>query len=318
LTLFEQIVVGDDNDVDRFGMDANTRKRLGLKYKASKGKKMKPRRPIQTKMPRDLADIDEAVLSERVWFSTLGSKGKGTKDPVGYVTSQFFHSTPELEKSLVDVKQNRNGWIVQGSWPSSGPQVFDWELETWGERGGAVVVKFNMWSARGRMDGQNYRTTVATVDKLVPKFLKKVFYPTKAAMKREVGAKIGKREDWMESLRDSICLLDSAISILSEGFEAKTIMPGPMPSLRRNIGAKDIRIKPGDITKETRITPEDRLSVVAYVPRTGKSYTVKTRWFGRDTAFDSRRVQSTVRAALSKYLSTGKGLQFDSDGNLLL
>ena len=307
MTLFERIV-GDENDLDQFGMDAMTRKRLKVKNKMARVKR-KPMRSLPTKLPRQLADIEEGR-----WFSTLGAKGKGINDPVGYVTSQFFNSTKELERSVVDIQKNRNGWIIQGSWPSSGPQVFDWELETWGERGGAVVVHFRMWSGKGTEGGQNYRTTVATVNKLVPKFLKKVFIPTKAEMKREVGAKIGMRE----ALEESIHLMDVAIERLAES-SAVTIMPSASSSkLRREVSAKDIRIRPGDITKETQIVPENRLSIVARVPKTGMDYVVKTQWFARDTVIDMRRIQTVVRVALSKYLSTGKGLRKGQDGSLVL
>lgn len=177
----------DRNDVDQFGMDADTRKRLkvGRMLRARK----KVRRPLNLRMPGKYRVKDD--MHERVHFDTLGAKGSGTEDAVGYVTSLFFHSTPEFEKSLETTKSNRNGWVLRGKWPSSGKEVFDWEFDIFGERGKSVVVKFNMWDVNGWNDGQAYRVTVATVPRAVKKFLSKVFRPAKAKAQQAASGGLG-------------------------------------------------------------------------------------------------------------------------------
>ena len=185
----------DENDVDEYGMDPITRRRLRVKMKSAKAKK-KPLPPQRTHMPYSLAhmtkDTGESVmlqdrvdfLSEVIGFITPGKKGFGKHDPVGYVVRRFFKSTPELESSLVQKQARKNGWTLNGSWPSSGKHIFDWEIDAWGERGGMVVLKFTMWSARGGIiDGLSFKTNIGTVDKLIPKFLRKYFYPMKAQAK---------------------------------------------------------------------------------------------------------------------------------------
>ncbi len=124
-------------------------------------------------------------LGETREFLTPGKEGKGKYDYVGKVAKKFFLSSPELERSLVEKTRRKNGWTLRGSWPSSGRQVFDWEFEIWGERAGDVIVKFNIWSAKGTRDGISYRSNVATVDKLVPKFVR-WFQVRKSQFKKEV------------------------------------------------------------------------------------------------------------------------------------
>ena len=132
-----------------------------------------------------LSSLKSAVLflREARTFVTPGKRGKGKYDYVGIVLERFFYSTPEFERSLVSKVKRPNGWTLQGSWPSAGRQLFDWEMEVWGERGGQVVVKTNMWSRDGFNDGQSWKVTLANVDSTVPKWLRKFFYPTKALMK---------------------------------------------------------------------------------------------------------------------------------------
>lgn len=128
------------------------------------------------------------LLREARTFITPGKSGRGKYDRVGLVLEKFFHSTPEFERSLVNKKKRPNGWTLKGSWPSSGRQVFDWEMEVWGESGGDVIVKTNLWGAKGGQDGISYRVTLATVDKDVQRWLRKFFYPAKAMMKRKAAA----------------------------------------------------------------------------------------------------------------------------------
>jgi hypothetical protein len=53
--MLEQMT-GDENDVDEFGMDVRTRKRMKVKHKFSK-KKQKPKRPVPSRMPYSLRNI---------------------------------------------------------------------------------------------------------------------------------------------------------------------------------------------------------------------------------------------------------------------
>lgn len=188
----------DANDVDSFGMDAMTRKRLKVKDKLEKPGKKRIRRPMRSKLPLSLAKVESRLrrrlysIGEARRFVTLGKGEKGQHDSVGYVMKRFYYSVPDFENSVVNIEKKAGGWIVNGSWPSSGKQVFDWEFDVWGERGGSVVVKLNMWSQSGRADGETFRTTVATVDKLIPKFVRKYYLPIKEVMKKEAGVKIGR------------------------------------------------------------------------------------------------------------------------------
>ena len=127
--------------------------------------------------------LSEAARSARA-FVTPGKEGRGKHDKVGIVLEKFFRSTPEFERSLVTKEKRRNGWTLTGSWPSSGRQVFDWEMEVWGESGGDVIVKTNIWGTKGDREGTSYRVTVANVDKAIERWLRKFFYPVKATMKR--------------------------------------------------------------------------------------------------------------------------------------
>lgn len=121
-------------------------------------------------------------LREARRFVTLGREDK--HDPVGIVLEKFFLSTPDFGKSVVNKEKRKNGWTLTGSWPSSGKQIFDWEMEVWGERGGDVVVKMNMWSGDGKYnDGIVYRVTLGNVDKSLERWLRKFYYPAKSEMK---------------------------------------------------------------------------------------------------------------------------------------
>ena len=195
----------DSNDLDSSGMDAATRKRLGVDtVRTPRKKSKKPQKAIRNKLPRSLSKfpkhkhmhegyllsdiVDMLSEARKRWFSTPGKRGKF--DPVGIILGRFFNYVPELEKSIVETDKRPNGWTLRGSWPSSGKWVFDWEMEAWKERDGGVVVKTIMFGKSGPPWGEVYRTTVATVDRAVPKWARKYFYPAKAEMKRRAGFKV--------------------------------------------------------------------------------------------------------------------------------
>lgn len=123
------------------------------------------------------------LLNEYKTFVTPGKGTRGKVDRVGIVLEKFFYSVPDFERSLVSTKSRPGGWTLRGSWPSSGKQIYDWEIEVWGERSGDVVVKTNMWSTKGGELGQTYRVTLANVDKSMDHWRRKWFWPTKAEMK---------------------------------------------------------------------------------------------------------------------------------------
>ena len=119
-------------------------------------------------------------------FTAVGRRGK--HDPLGIIFTEFYRVNPELEKSLVGrIKRQPNRFTATGSWPSSGRQVFDWELVAWGERGGDVIIKLNLWSAKGVNDGITYRTSLPVYKKVAQKF--RIWFQTrKMEMKNEVAA----------------------------------------------------------------------------------------------------------------------------------
>lgn len=186
----------DENDLDADGMDASTRRRLKVGKTIPKGRK-RPRSPLRNRAPYSLMNIQhdkghaESLsgvvdwLAEAVRFATPGKEKRGKHDPVAYVLRTFFHSTPEFEASMEEKVARRNGWTVRGAWPTTGKHIFDWEFEVWGERNGGVVVKFTMWGQKGMIDGHTFTTTVATVGKLAPKFVRKYFLPMKAEAKEQ-------------------------------------------------------------------------------------------------------------------------------------
>lgn len=190
------LLYDDANDVDDFGMDQMTRKRLRVKELGRKLNGRAKKEKIPSRIPTYL-NIKEGVLRRRRYlyelkrFRTKGIK-PGEQDAVGYVMTKFYNSVPDFDRSVVEIDRRVNSFSARGSWPSSGRQVFDWDLEVWGERGGAVVVKLNMWSSAGRSDGETFRTTVATVDRLIPKFVSKYYGPIKDRMKKEAGVRIGR------------------------------------------------------------------------------------------------------------------------------
>ena len=136
-------------------------------------------------MTSSLTSAVETLREAKRLFITPGKSGRGKHDRVGIVLEKFFRSTPEFERSFVSKKSRPNGWTLKGSWPSSGKQIFDWEMEAWGESGGDVIVKTNLWSTKGGSQGTSYRVTLANVDKTIGRWLRKFFYPTKAIMKEK-------------------------------------------------------------------------------------------------------------------------------------
>jgi hypothetical protein len=91
--------------------------------------------------------------------------------------------------------------------------------------------------------------------------------------------------------------------------DGKTIMP---PPVRSQGGAIDL----GKIKRETRTKRETRLVVNARIPGTGKVYKIRTPWFDPETKVDISKVVMTVKQALVRFLSTGKGLKMAGHGVL--
>lgn len=127
--------------------------------------------------------LRSAVFEARQ-FVTPGKKGRGKHDPVGIVLDRMYKASPEFARSEVDRDARRNGWTITGAWPSSGRHILDWEFDVWGERGGDVIVKVNVFYPSGKGDGISYRANVATVGKIAPKFAR-WFQEQKALAKKE-------------------------------------------------------------------------------------------------------------------------------------
>lgn len=207
LRVLISVLLEDMNDVDEFGMDAMTRRRLRVRdlfknsvNKLSTSKKKHSKNVLKKKIPKRFPTslmFKESGIRFRGYAyesKTFRSKGAnpGEQDYVGYVITRFYNSVPDFDRSVVNVERRPKAFTITGSWPSSGKQVFDWELEAFGERGGSVVVKLNMWSNAGRQDGETFRTNIATVDKLIPKFVRKYYNPIKERMKKEAGVRLGR------------------------------------------------------------------------------------------------------------------------------
>jgi len=62
-------VAGDENDLDTFGMDAMTRKRLGAQKLLRSAGRKKPQRPMNSKVPYSLAKIHKLGKEEDVELS---------------------------------------------------------------------------------------------------------------------------------------------------------------------------------------------------------------------------------------------------------
>lgn len=84
--MFEDLYTEEDeNDVDEFGMDPHTRRRLRVKSKGQMKGKKKPMRPMRTRMPYSLAKVpklggvDEMKLRSRAYIS----EAKGGWEAVG-------------------------------------------------------------------------------------------------------------------------------------------------------------------------------------------------------------------------------------------
>lgn len=118
------------------------------------------------------------ILSEA--SRLLSARSKKKQSDLEYIADKFFKSVPDFEDSLAEKQDRSNGITMSGAWPVTGKHVYDWEIDVMGQRGGDFVVKFSMWGADGKyFDGHSFNTNIATVDRLVPKFVTKYFLPMK-------------------------------------------------------------------------------------------------------------------------------------------
>jgi hypothetical protein len=181
----------------------------------------------EPKLPGSLAyeaEIDFCRgLRKRLYerFATMGREKSGKHDPVGYVLERFYKAIPDFDKSIVTKEPRLNGWTISGSWPVRGKQIFDWEIDTWGESGGDVIIKINLFSGKGQPLGIVYRTTVATVDKLVPKFFR-WFEEQKAEIKKGVTEE---KRIWAELLFEEMTPYQKAQQARRQTVAAHTPRP---------------------------------------------------------------------------------------------
>lgn len=166
MKLFEYGGVDDMNDVDEYGLDAHARKRLGLKgkFKAIR-RTAKPKGSLQTTMPSFLR------------MEGLRSRSYEIRQDVAKrIHSMFYRAIPEFTRSIVGKirKSGTDGYVASGSWPMSGKQVFDWEIEVYRD-GRDYIVKYNLWSAKGKNIGETYRLSQSRAMKVVPKFAASVY-----------------------------------------------------------------------------------------------------------------------------------------------
>jgi len=227
-------IIGSFGRKDRFSSHAGippVKKGIIAKGKVSKKHEYpkSSRAPFDMKEPRlpgsSLAyetEIDFGrKLRKRLYerFVTMGREKK--YDPVGYVLNRFYKAIPEFDKSVVTKEPRNNGWTISGSWPTKGRQIFDWEIDTWGEREGDVVIKINLFSGKGDPLGISYRTTVATVDKLVPKFFR-WFQEQKAEIKKGVTEE---KRIWAELLFEEMTPYQKAQQARRQTVAAHTPRP---------------------------------------------------------------------------------------------
>ena len=161
--LSEQSEIPDDNDVDIYGMDARTRKRLGVKKQKKIRKKSKPKRPLRMAMPAGLRFEAKSKLRKRTYRARK-------LDPIKKFFLDYYRAVPEFPRSIAGriKKSGTIGYIAQGSWPSSGRQVFDWELEVWKDKRD-LIIKVNLWGRDGHNIGEAFRVTMGQHKKFLIK-----------------------------------------------------------------------------------------------------------------------------------------------------
>jgi hypothetical protein len=161
----------DDNDLDSFGMDAVTQRRLrvkqplkvGVRKKIVKSTVNKPKKPLRTGMP---ARLKTEGLRVRGW-----KVNKEKVKPEQQVFELFYKAHPAIEKYQVgSIEKRKNGFLVQGR--IKGRRVVDYELDV-SREGTDVLVKFNLFPMTGHPLGETYRLSVMRAEKLAPKFAKK-------------------------------------------------------------------------------------------------------------------------------------------------
>ena len=159
----QRTVFPDENDVDEYGMDIRARKRMGL-TKRGKALKKNVKAMNRNVMPMSLRFHEDSSLRKRSYLLS--------KDPIKSLFMAFMRLIPEFQKSRVGNVQasGSKGYLAQGSWPTSGRQIFDWELELWQDKKD-FILKYNLWSAKGKNAGDSYRLSPSRMQRFMPKFI---------------------------------------------------------------------------------------------------------------------------------------------------
>ncbi len=105
------------------------------------------------------------TLRDRKW-----AKKKTVDDPLAYVFRAFYDAVPALQRYRIgNIEKRKNGRLVQGR--IKGRYNADFELDAWKEDSD-IIIKFNLFTMKGKSDGVSYRVSVPRAKNVAGKFAK--------------------------------------------------------------------------------------------------------------------------------------------------
>lgn len=108
-----------------------------------------------------------ASLRQRKWLHP-----RKDKKPLDYVWPIMFAALPWFKTSQVGKTESTDkSKTAQGRYAPSKKFVADWELDVWKshEEPTDCIVKINLWSARGKNVGENYRVSMSRAPRVAQK-----------------------------------------------------------------------------------------------------------------------------------------------------
>lgn len=106
-------------------------------------------------------------------------------DPLDYVQRTIYKAFPQFKKTEVERDRRKSGITISGSWPLTGRQIYDWELEFEKQRNNDVITKINLWGRKGTNFGETYVVSIARAAKLASKIAVWVDEHIRAIKERE-------------------------------------------------------------------------------------------------------------------------------------
>lgn len=105
-------------------------------------------------------------LRKRKW-----AKKSKKLDPLSYVWKRMYGAVSWFKDTKIEVDSARKHKTATGRYPGRGRHVADWELDVWMAHDDPtdVIVKVNLWSAKGRNVGESYRVSVSRADNVAGK-----------------------------------------------------------------------------------------------------------------------------------------------------